>query len=257
MSARRAVSLGFALVCVFAATCVHAGIEVGAGSSLAIGDGLLDLGCSDLIVAGSAAGSSGSVAGIANLSVAAGGMLAPGAGQITLGGNFSDAGTFTPGTSAVAIIDACGNGTSSVSGATNFHDLLISTATGKQLVLPATLTQSIAHALTLQGAAGNLLQVLSSSAGQQALLNVNAAAAQSIAYVNARDDKASGATIAPGAAATYNSVDSGDLTNWFTGAVIGPGGGAAPIPTPMLNRWTAWLLAVLLAALARKQSRAS
>jgi len=230
-------------------------LTVGAGSSLQYADGALDLGCSDLIIAGSAAGGSGNVTGIANVAVAAGGTFAPGATWIALGGDFSDAGTFAPGTSVIDIVDACGNGTSTVSGVTSFYDLLVSTTTGKQLVLPAMLTQEVTHALTLQGAPGNLLNVLSTSAGQQALLNVSTSAAQSIAYVDARDDKASGATIAPGTAVSYHSVDSGDLTNWFVNAVTGSGGGAAPAPT--LGRWAALLLAALLAAFAWKRSHPS
>jgi len=238
-------------------TCAPAfsALTVGAGSALRYGDGALDLGCSNLIVAGSAAGGSGNVTGIANVAIASGATFAPGASRIVLGGDFSDAGTFAPGTSAIDVVDTCGNGTSTVSGATNFYDLLVSTATGKQLVLPATLTQGVTHALTLQGAPGNLLKVLSSSADQQALLNVSASAIQSIAYVDARDDKASGATIAPGTAVSYHSVDSGDLTNWFVNAVTGSGGGAAPAPT--LGRWAVLLLAALLAAFAWKRSHPS
>lgn len=256
MSARRGVSLGSTLACLFAATCAHAGVIVGAGSSLSVGDGMLGFDCADLVVAGSVSGSSGEIFGIANLSVAAGGTLAPGAGRLTLGGDFSDAGTFVAGTSAVRVIDACGSGTTTVSGATAFYDILLDSAAGKRFVFPAGLTQSVAHAFVLQGAAGNLLQITSSVAGKQALFNVSAAAMQSVAYVDARDNKASGATIAPGVAANHQSVDGGDLTNWFANAVVGPGSGA-PVPAPLLGRLTTLLLATLLVALAAAQRRAA
>ncbi|MFT3789573.1 MAG: hypothetical protein QM741_00540 [Rudaea sp.] len=234
-SARRGAAIAAAaMLSTLASAPALAALTVGAGSSLHVGDGALDLGCSDWIIAGSAASGSGSVAGIANLAIT-GGSLTAGAGRFALGGDFSDAGAFVPGASRVSIVDACGGGTSTVSGATSFYDLVVASATGKQLVLPAALTQSVAHALTLQGAAGHLLGVLSSAAGQQALLNVSTAAAQTIAWVDARDDKASGATIAPGSAASFQSVDGGNLTNWFVTAVIVSGGGA-PVPAPALGR---------------------
>ena len=235
MNTRLAMYLRFALACVGLSTAAHADMNIGAGASMSLGDGALDLGCSQLVTAGSTSGSSGAFEGIANVLILPGGSLSPGSSQLMLGGDFSDAGLFTPGTGVVSIVDACGSGTSSVSGATNFYDFVATTAIGKRLVFPANQTQGIAHALTLQGVSGNLLQVASSLAGQQALLNVSAAAAQSVAYVNARDDKASGATIAPGSAANYHSVDAGDLTNWFGSSVTGPGGGAIPVAAPSLG----------------------
>jgi hypothetical protein len=235
VSTCRGVRVWAAFVCACVATLAHADIDVGSGASLSFGDGALDVGCSNMVIAGWLTGGNGTVHGMADLTIAAGGSLAPGAGQIVIGGDFADAGIFTSGSSSFSIVDACGDGTTTFSGATQFYDLAVTTATGKQLVLPAAQTQHIAHALTLRGSAGNLLQVLSSSAGQQALLDVSTSAAQSIAYVNARDDKANGATIAPGTAASHQSVDSGKLINWFTDQVVGPGRGAAPIPAPMLG----------------------
>ncbi len=247
--------LGAALAC-SASLLAHANIDVGAGSSVSFADGGLDLGCSHLSVEGSATGGSGGVSGVANVVVGAGGSFAPGAGRLTLGGDFSNAGTFTPGTSTVDIVDVCGGGTSAMSGGTAFYDLAVVTTSGKRLLLPAQLTQSISHALTLQGAPGELLQVSSSSAGQQALLDVSAAAAQSVAYVNARDDKGSGATIAPGSAASHQSVDAGNLTNWFTDDVGGPGSGTttvAPAPTLSLMARLALLIGILLLAWQRRR----
>jgi len=230
------IALWIALACEAASTLGHAAaLDVGAGSSISFGDGVLDLGCSHLTIEGSATGVSGGISGVANVLVAVGGSLSPGSGQLTLGGNFVDAGTFAPGTSTVAVVDACGSGTSALSGSTSFYDLAVVTTIGKRLVLPALLTQSIAHALTLRGAVDELLRVSSSAAGQQTLLNVNPAAVQIIAYVDARDDRASGAIIAPGAPATHQSVDDGNLTNWFATDLTGPGGGDAPIPTPSLS----------------------
>lgn len=219
-------------------------VTIGAGSSVDFADGSINLGCSDLTIAGQASATTAQLNGLANFNLS--GSFAPGAASVTLGGNFLDSGTFLPGTSRVGIVDACGSGASSVSGATSFHDLIVASATGKALILPAGLTQTIAHALTLQGVAGNLLNVVSSTAGTRALLNVGSGTTQSIAYVNARDNNASGATIAPGAASSYNSIDGGNLLNWFTSAATV--NSAVPAPALGSGRWVL-LFGLLSAAL--------
>ncbi|HEX7914455.1 hypothetical protein [Rudaea sp.] len=230
------------------------GVTVGAGSSVDFGNASINLGCADLNVAGGANANAAGVSGIANLAVAAGGTFAAGSSRIALGGDFADTGTFAPGTGQMLIGDACGNGVSHVTGGSAFYDLLVSSSVGKQLVFPAGIAQSIAHAFALQGAAGNLLQVLSSTPGSKARLTVAAGAAQTIAYVNARDNDASaGATIAPGAPSAYHSVDAGNLVNWFGAAIGGNGGGA--VPAPALGHWAALLLAALLATFAWRRSR--
>ena len=228
----------FGLLC----TPAFAAITVGAGSSMQFADSTVDLGCSDLTIAGTASGTAAVISSITNLNLS--GSFAPGASQISLGDNFADAGSFTPGTGRVAIVDACGNGTSQVSGATSFYDLAVISALGKQLVLPVGIAQTVAHALTLQGTTGNLLQVSSSATGQRALLALGAGTTQSIAYVNARDNNASGAAIAPGQSAQYHSIDGGNLLNWFANAINGGDGVAVPAPTLGFGRWL--LLAGLL-----------
>lgn len=229
---------------------VFALVTIGSGSAVDFGDAIIDFGCQDLAVAGRASGTAETLRSIADLSIAGGGSLAPGAGDISLGGDFADAGSFMPGSSRVAIVDACGHGTSQVSGATNFHDFVVATSSAKQLVLPSGTTQSVTHALDLQGTAGNLLGIVSSAAGVHALLAVNAAALQTIDYVDARDNTASMATIAPGAPAQYHSIDAGGLVNWFGGGANG-GGGAVAVPAPLLGAFgrAALLLSVLFSAI--------
>lgn len=226
----------------------EAAVTIGAGSSMDFGDAAVDFGCEDLAVSGQAHGTAATLRSIANLAIAPGASLAPGAGGVSLGGDFADAGSFVPGASHVAIVDACGNGTSRVSGATSFYDFFVTTTSGKQLVLPAGATQTIAHALTLQGVVGNLLGITSSSAGVHALLAVDAAATQSVDYVAARDNIASAATIAPGTPAHYRSVDAGGLVNWFGGSV--GSGAASVVQAPLFGTLgcVALLFGILLAA---------
>jgi len=234
----------FVLLLVALSAPVFGAITVGVGTSLNFANASVDLGCSDLTIAGTASASGASFSNVASLNLS--GTFSPGASNIGLGGVFSNSGTFTPGTSRVAIVDACGGGTSAFVGATNFYDLIVSSSSGRSLVFPIGAAQNVAHSMTLQGVAGNLLTVRSPIAGVPGALVLSAGATQTIAYVNARDNNASGgATIAPGAASSYNSVDSGGLTNWFASAVTLPGGGA-PVPTPMLGVGRCLLLLGLL-----------
>ncbi len=231
---RRSVELLLSVpILLFAFNPADAAITIGAGSVFNLADAIVDVGCQDVVIAGQAGATAGSLRSVDSLSIAAGGNLAPGAGDISLGGDFNNAGGFVAGTSRVAIVDACGHGASQVLGATSFHDFFVTTTTGKQLVLPAGQTQTVARALTFEGAAGALLNIVSSSAGVPAVLAVDAAATQTVDYVNARDNTAIAAGIAPGTPAQYHSVDAGGLTNWFGGAA-GAGTGAT-VPAPLLN----------------------
>lgn len=226
----------------------QADFTVGAGALIDFGDATVDFGCGRLDIAGQATGAAAHLVSITDFSLAPGGSFAPGASQLALGGGFANAGSFAAGSSRVEIVDACGNGTSSFAGATGFYDLAVVSAAAKRLVLPVGLTQSVEHALTLHGAAGNLLRVESAAPGQRGVLAVAAGASQSIDYVDARDNEASLATIAPGAAAAYHSIDGGNLVNWFEN-----GGGPTPgnaVPTPTLDALARTLLIALLLAVA-------
>ncbi|MFT3791093.1 MAG: hypothetical protein QM741_08445 [Rudaea sp.] len=254
---RLAAALLFAAVPLcLAAQSAAATITVGAGSSFDFGDARVDLGCSNLAIAGAATAGAAALTGIADFDLA-GGSFAAGASGIALGGDFANAGSFVAGSGGVAIVDACGSGTSTLSGTTGFHDLVVTTASAKRLVFPVGLAQSVAHALTLQGVAGQLLKVVSASAGQRGVLALNNGAAQTIAYVDARDnDAGGGARIAPGPAASFHSIDGGNLVNWFADATPGGGtGNGTAVPAPALGcgRWL--LLALLMLAAWRGLSR--
>lgn len=239
-----AAGLAFALW----ATPAQADFTVGAGAQVDFGNATVDFACGRLDIAGQATGAAAQLVSISDFSLAAGGSFAPGSSQLALGGGFANAGTFVAASSRVEIVDACGSGTSLLAGSTDFYDLSVVSAAAKRLVLPVGLTQGVAHALTLQGVIGNLLRVESTAAGQRAVFAVAAGASQSVDYVQARDNQASLATIAPGAAAAYHSIDGGNLVNWFEN-----GGGPAPgtaVPTPTLGGLSRTLLIGLLLALA-------
>lgn len=242
-----ACALGLAL-----AAPAHADLKVDAGTRFAFPDGGIDLGCTDLVIAGTAVGGSAVVSNIRHLIIQPGGTLHAGSATLSLGGDFSNGGSFDAGSGSVKIVDACGSGISRVSGANGFHDLSVVTSTGKQLLLPADQTQAVTHALTLEGAAGQLLQLDSSVAGTQAVLAVAPAATQQVRYVDAQDNRAGDAPIAPGTPASRQSVDGGNLSGWF-----GPGGGdgQAVTPIPTLGEWSLLLLGLLAAGLGARRLR--
>jgi hypothetical protein len=226
-----------------------ADFTVGTGAQVDFGDATVDFACGRVDVAGQATGTAARLISISDFSLAAGGSFAPGASQLALGGGFANAGNFVAGSSRVEIVDACGSGTSLVAGSSDFYDLSVASTAAKRLVLPVGLAQGVAHALTLQGVAGNLLRVESAAAGQRAVFAVAGGASQSVDYVQARDNQASLAAIAPGAAAAYHSIDGGNLVNWFENGGGGPTPGNA-VPTPTLNGPARTLLIVLLLAVA-------
>ncbi|MFT3792566.1 MAG: hypothetical protein QM741_16215 [Rudaea sp.] len=226
---------------------VHAGVIVGSGSSVHFADAKVDFGCGNLDVNGTADATAATLSNLADFSLA-GGAFALGAGTLSLGGDFSNAGAFAPGTGGVAVGDACGSGTSTFGGANAFYALSIATSAGKQVVFPVGLAQSVAHAVTLQGAAGRLLRIASSAAGRQGVLALATGATQTVAYVDARDNLASATPIAPGAPSLYQSIDGGDLTHWFDAVGSGGAAGDTAVPAPALGRCALLLLAALLAA---------
>lgn len=209
----------------------------------------IDFGCGSFIVSGTADAASATLTGIADFSLA-GGVFLLGAGTLSLGGDFSDAGTFTPGTGTVAVGDACGKSTSTFQGTNAFYTLAIATSVGKQVVFPVGLTQNVAHALVLQGTARGLLRIASTSAGRQGVFALATGASQRIGYVDARDNRASAMPIAPGSPSLYHSINDGDLTHWFDTS-----GGDDLAATPTLGRFAMLLLAALLAGFAAKRRR--
>lgn len=207
-SALAALVVGFCLP--FAAV---AQFEVGAGSSVDFADATIDFGCANFVVDGSATAGTATLSGIGD--VAGSGALQAGASLLSLGGDFAPGAGFDSGTGTVEIVDACGDGSSAVAGANTFNAFSVVTTSGKQLLLPAQMSQRVVSLLRFEGAAGALLQVRSTVPGANARLQVADDADQTIAYVDAADNTATEAVIAPGDPAIYRSVDSGNLLFWF------------------------------------------
>jgi hypothetical protein len=89
------------------------------GGLVKLGDGAMNLACGDLDVAGGVQLDSGDLLGVRDVIIEVGGVIDGGSGSITLSGDWSNSGTFTPGTSTVAFVDAPGCAVdSTISGST-------------------------------------------------------------------------------------------------------------------------------------------
>jgi hypothetical protein len=91
--ARTALALVALLVPIYSA---HADLIVPTGSLYTNSGAQTDLGCTDVVVAGTLTVDTGSLINIRHLTIQAGGTIAGGSGEIQLGGNWSNGGTFTP-----------------------------------------------------------------------------------------------------------------------------------------------------------------
>lgn len=220
-----------------------AGISIQSGASISFNGGGINLGCTDLHLDGDLNLGTGFIAEAADI-LLTGGSLDAGSGSITLAGDWSNAGTFSAATSQVNIVDGCSTTSSSISGDTSFYSLLVSSTSGKALQLAVASNQIFTNSLSLQGAAGMLLQIRSSNAGDQAFFELVPGATQNIFYVDVADNSAiAGDLLAPGSPVATNSVNSGNNLNWFNRPLS-----HIPIPTLSLPALVLFMLIMLFAA---------
>ncbi|QIL80459.1 hypothetical protein G7047_11515 [Diaphorobacter sp. HDW4A] len=220
-------------------------LQIGGGSSVDFGDAVVHLGCSDLQVNGTASGGTAQIHAVDNATIAAGGTFNAGGAQIDTAGNFESTGTFNPGASTVSMIDGCGRTQSHVSGATSFHNLSVTTSTGKQLMLDAAKTVTVAGQLQLRGASGNLLKIRSTTAGTPSM--ISATTLQDIHFVDVADNRATGAVIAPGKASVFESVPGANIFRWFYFDENGVYSDPTTKLVPVFSEWTLVLLGLMLA----------
>lgn len=191
-------------------------VTVPTGGSLAIpSSGTLNLGCADLNIHGGLTVGAAQINQSANINIGASGNLAGGQGTINLGGNWNNAGTFIPGTSTVIFGDGCSVGPFQLTGNTIFHNLTLRSTNGGAFVIPAGHHITVNGTLTLQGASGLPVQLVSSS-GQTAFI-----------------------TLGPGA--NVVSTDASVAPNVQIGAVS-----VGPQSIPTLSEYGLFMLALLL-----------
>jgi hypothetical protein len=204
--------LGFfsgAAVFGLAAVASAAQLTVGAGSSVALGSGSLDLGCADLVVAGTLAGGTNGIAGARDVMINPSGVLSGESATFEVAGDWDNAGAFNAGTSTVQLVDGCGLSGAVVTGDSTFYELVMTTSTGKLYSFGASSTQTVAQSLSVAGASGNLLAIRSTVDGEAAFIDLQGSA--STDYVDVKDNHAIGNLIPLGA----TSVNSGNTLGWW------------------------------------------
>ena len=160
-----------ALIALVMATAAPAAkLTIGAGSSADLGTAGLDLGCADLAVAGTFSAGSLWLLRARDVEIASSGVMNGGSATIEVGRDWTNVGSFIPGSSTVRFVDDCGLGAAVIAGDTTFASLEITSTNGSVYQLTAGSTQTVTGSLMLQGIAGNLLQIRSTIGGSEAFL---------------------------------------------------------------------------------------
>jgi hypothetical protein len=236
-TSKRIWVLGFAIGLTSVA---RADLVVPAGSSMNVGAGTVDLACTDLLVAGSLALGTGNIINVRHATIQSGGVVDGGSGVLSVGGNWTNVGTFVPGTGAVRFGDVCSLASASVSGDTSFATASCVSTVGKNYLFAVGSTQNVTNLLQIAGTAANPIQLRSTAPGQVANLNLLPAGTQQIQHVGVTDVWATGQALAPD---LTNEGGSGNANRWFGN------GNVSARPIPSLANWTLAALAAALAVL--------
>lgn len=226
------------------------GITVGAGGALLMGSGQIIMGCTSLTVAGLLDMAKGTLNDVLNIGLS--GQAKGEQGVINLSGDWSNSGAFDPGSSTVNMKDGCKVTVATIAGNTTFHNLTITTTSGRQINFTTGSTQGVNADLTLNGVAGNLLKIRSTTAGSPGFLVLDDKGSQNIDHVDVRDNHAPlpGQYLAPGLPSQFNSVDGGGNFRWFL--YPAPPVNSADIPT-LSPLGMAALIALMMAMLWRRR----
>lgn len=131
---------------------------------------------------------------------------------ITASGNWLNVGAFTPRSGLVQFNRA---GQATVSGSTMFYNLTKTTTSATSLYLDFRGRQSVSGALTLRGAASNLLTLASTKGGSGARLVLDAeAGTQTIDYLSVQDMNANGGVALTCYTASEGCTNAGNNANW-------------------------------------------
>ncbi|MGB5488964.1 MAG: hypothetical protein WBN06_16350 [Lysobacterales bacterium] len=229
--------LALIVLSVFAsAQVLAAGITIGSGGSISVGSGAIQVGCGDLVNNGTLGLGSGVVTMTGN--VTSSGQFDGDSGLLEFGGDWSNSGALTAGTSMVAVVDECGDGSITFSGSTDFYNLSMLTTAGKRVVFAAGAEQKIANDLVFTGSPGNRLTLRSSIPGAPVFTSLALVGTQFIDWVDVADNVVLEPyqRLAPTYPSTLNSIDSGGNSGWF----------AEPVAIPTLSGPGILLLAVFI-----------
>jgi hypothetical protein len=228
----------------FVAAPAHADLTVPAAGLVTLGPGIVDLACTDVVVAGTLLINGGALKNVRNVSIQPGGVVNGGTGLIEVAGNWSNAGSFAAGTGQVNFRELCAAGAATISGDTIFNRASFVTTSGRNYVFTAGSTQTVKSVLEISGTVTNPIQFRSSAPGQVAFINLLIGGTQQIQHVGVTDVWATGEWLAP---FQSNEGGGGNANRWF-GTPSGPGSGSAGTAIPTLDTAALAALAALLAA---------
>jgi len=152
--ARRFAPVAFFGIALALSALARADIVVLAGSEASLDDGVVDAGCTDVVVGGTLHTGTSRLVNVRHVVIQPGGVIDGVASHIELGGEWTNQGSFVPGQGSVAFVDACGLGPATIGGETTFHDLSFTSAIGKIWRLPAGATQTVRGSLNARGIIG-------------------------------------------------------------------------------------------------------
>lgn len=139
----------------------NASLVVPAGATVNVPALGLSAGCGEVVVRGSLSLGTGQL-GVASLfAIEAGGVVVGGSGTITVGGDWSNDGDFTAGTSTVVLDDSCGTTGAALFGETVFHNLILTSKKGNTFVIAAGASITVHGTLTLSGIPESPIRLIS------------------------------------------------------------------------------------------------
>lgn len=242
--------LALAGACLLATT-ARADLVVPTSAQISLGPGIVDLSCTDLVVGGTLQVAGGSLKNIRNVTIQPGGSLDGGSGLIEVAGNWSNSGSFTPGTATVNFRELCGAAPATISGNNTFFRASFVSTVGRNYIFSVGSTQTISSVLEISGTTSNPIQFRSSTPGQVAFIDLPNSGSQLIQHVGVTDAWATGQWLAP---FQTNEGGGGNAKRWF-GTPTGGGGSVAPAPVPALEPHMLAALCTLLAAIGAFLSR--
>ena len=190
-------------------------LTVEAGASISFSTAEVDLGCSDLVVAGTANFDNALVTQARDVSIPTGGTFNGGSASLVVTGDWSRSGTFNAGAGSVEFGDGCVTSSSTISGSSTFNSLILSSNSGKQVLFGAGATTTVSGAFDATGGGpGNLLVIRSTSPGSEAFLDL--ALPASVNFVDIQDNHAIGAPVTLDA----DSLVSGNNAGWSFAALV-------------------------------------
>jgi hypothetical protein len=127
--------------------------------------------CTNVSVQGTLNVGSTDLSQVASIDILSGGQVLAGSSIISLGRNWSNNGTFIPGSSTVLVNDACSSGASEISGNTTFNNLTISSTTGRSFILSDGAVITISGILRIEGTQANPI-TLATRTGESAKIQL-------------------------------------------------------------------------------------